>query len=171
MRVTLITLIFLIVLILITRRIDIRFYISDTIKFRIDFTLLAIELSPDKKRKRRGGISARAVLSNLGAIRKAAGFLLSKTDVQVYSRNSAHIDSDSVSDSLRRATGLISLYAVIAYLKSSARSLTLDTQQTSDDETAHEIILSFRLCFLFISLLFFLYYKLKKLLKKEIKDV
>ena len=164
-------LLFLVLLLIILQEADIRITYKDRLKVRISLTIFAItffsrdnyRLSPRKAIK---------AIKGIPLLLKSAKFALKRSDAKVleFAGTSNVTTSDKVFASIPL---LISISSLIAYIRANAKSFNNDNKQvdTKNYTTSIDILFKTRAINLIISAIIFLYYMVKRKIRRTIRNV
>ncbi len=152
-----------IILIILSQRLDVRIYGKRPLKISIGFTLFAIELSLNrKKRKKARRVPIKKKISRGLFALSVAKELLKRTHVTV--RSTGTLPPDNAEDMPRLTLAAISLPAILAYIRSSAAGY----ERIVNAEVGEpDVLFSFSCFGVFISLFKASYYKIKYNLEKR----
>lgn len=154
-----------IILLILSSRIDTYLYFGKSFYFEIHFTLFALRFKKNEGKRRRSPI--KKLLKSLPVLKKTLEKLLSKSKTTLIDVNQSERTSTSTENT--RTQGLIKALLIIPYLKSRSKEFYHLTYPATEDYNSLTLIFSFKAYNLFISVLFFLYYKLKALIRRKIR--
>ena len=158
--VILFSLVFIFILLIMTSVVDVYLYRGRRFSVEIHLNLFALRLTRGKKRRKKRRLPIKLILKNYPYIKNALDRHLSISRVSLVDYDARlNVGGDlSAPPTLGRA---LALTVLSGYLKNRARSFSAITYPAPDGSSALTVIFSFRLFQLFISALFFLYYKVK----------
>ena len=164
-------LLFFVLLLIILQEANLKITYKDNLRVRISFTIFAITFSSSKYDKRSLNKTLKA-LKAIPLLLKASSFALKRSDVNVIKLSRA--SHPSISDTFLIAIPiLISASSILAFISANARSFNIpDDQGNIEGETQEvDILFKTRVLYLIISALLFLYYILKRKIRRAIKNV
>ena len=164
-------LIFYVILLIILQVADLRIIYNDDFKVRISLTIISITFLNKSSEKLSIKKTFRAV-KNIPLLLRAARYAIKRSDVKVIELSYA--SRPSISDTLFASIPiLISASSILAYISANAASFSIPEDQGNieSDTQAVDILFKTRVLNLIISVLIFLYYILKRKIRRAIKNV
>ena len=164
-------LIFYVFLLIILQVADLRITYKEDFRVRISFTIFAFTFLNKRGKKISLNQTIKAV-KNTPLLLKAAKRALKRSDVKVIELSCA--SHPSISDTLFASIPiLISASSILAYISANAASFSIPEDQGNieSDTQAVDILFKTRVLNLIISVLIFLYYILKRKIRRAIKNV
>ncbi len=156
-----------IILMLLLQRADLEIIKADRTRVYLGLTFFKYKIPTDKKK---GGIRESLRFLRLRIpLYRAFNFILPRCDVKVCERL-LPTDAPGELSSFVFLPFYFTVYSLFAFAKSRAKSFIIDKDGPADNISLH-IRIKFRLIFLIISALIFLYYYIVTRLKESLKNV